>query len=164
MRYWRIIYNLLLFICPKFQNLSSHLPEALTCSMNIKQKMCKEKIFRLQSVSNVICVDQCFTVETSGVSCQACLTAIFNLSNPKMKKFSMRKNDPYTCFLWFYDPYTSAALNGVTVGGHVIDIFLLPKKGTHGLHNSNSKFLENWAWARNSLTKSQSYRGHVTHI
>ena len=32
------------------------------------------------------------------------------------------------------------------------------------LHNSNSKLLENWAWARNSLTKSPSYREHVTHI
>ena len=31
-------------------------------------------------------------------------------------------------------------------------------------HNSNSKLLENWAWARNSLTKSPSYSGHVTHI
>ena len=48
------------------------------------------------------------------------------------------------------DVYTSAALNGVTVGGHVIDIFLLPKKGTHIVA----------ACARNSLTKSQSDRGH----
>ena len=32
------------------------------------------------------------------------------------------------------------------------------------LHNSNSKLLENWAWARNSLTKSQSYHGHVTRM
>ena len=59
---------------------------------------------------------------------------------------------------------TSGALNGVTVGGHVINMFLLPKKGTPVLHNSNSKLLENWAWARNSLTKSPSYHGHVTHI
>ena len=50
----------------------------------------------------------------------------------------------------------SAALNGVTVGRQVIDIFLLPKKGTHGLHNSNSKLLENRAWARNSLTTTCS--------
>ena len=59
---------------------------------------------------------------------------------------------------------TSAALNGVTVGGHVIDMFLLPKKGTHGLHNCNSKLLKNWAWACNSLTKSQSYCGHIACI
>ena len=55
-------------------------------------------------------------------------------------------------------------VHGVTVGGHVIDMFLLPKKGTPVLHNSNSKLLENWAWARSSLSKSPSYRGHVTHI
>ena len=52
------------------------------------------------------------------------------------------------------------------MGGHVIDLFLLPKnlKGTNGLHISNSKLLEISAWARNSLTKIQSYRGHVTRI
>ena len=46
--------------------------------------MCREKIFQLQSMFNfvmIICVNQCFAVENSGVSCQTCLTSIFNLSN-----------------------------------------------------------------------------------
>ena len=46
----------------------------------------------------------------------------------------------------------------------MICMFLFPNKGTLALHNSNSKLLENWAWVRNSLTKSQSYLAHVTHI
>ena len=56
----------------------------------------------------------------------------------------------------------SAALNGVTVGGHVINMFLLQKKRA-GLC-STILTVSCLPWVRNSLTKSPSYRGHVTHI
>ena len=49
--------------------------------------------------------------------------------------------------------YAIGALNGVTVGrvgGHIIEKKMLPDSSTPVLHNSKSKLLENWAWARNS--------------
>ena len=48
---------------------------------------------------------------------------------------------------------TIGALNGVIVGGHIINVFLLPKKGTSVLHNSNSKLLENQELALNCFIK-----------
>ena len=39
----------------------------MSCSMSIEQKLCKEKIFQLKSIANVIrCIDKRFAVKTSG--------------------------------------------------------------------------------------------------
>ena len=41
----------------------------MTCPMNIAQKMCKKKIFQLQSMSKKkLCVDNCFAVKNSSAS------------------------------------------------------------------------------------------------
>ena len=54
---------------------------SMSCSMSIEQKMCKVKIFQLQSISNaMIYIDKRFVVKNSGISC---LALIFNLSNPR---------------------------------------------------------------------------------
>ena len=46
--------------------------------MSIEQKLCKVKIFQLQSMLNAIrCINERFVVEIS------CLALIFNLSNPR---------------------------------------------------------------------------------
>ena len=48
--------------------------------MSIEQKLCKVKIFQLQSMSNAIrCIDQRFAFKNSRISC---LALIFNLKNP----------------------------------------------------------------------------------
>ena len=49
--------------------------------MSIEQKLCKVKIFQLQSMLNVIrCIDQRFAFKNSRISC---LALIFNLNNPR---------------------------------------------------------------------------------
>ena len=49
--------------------------------MSIGQKLCKVKIFQLQSMSNAIrCIDQRFAFKNSGISC---LALIFNLNNAR---------------------------------------------------------------------------------
>ena len=48
--------------------------------MSIEQKLCKVKIFQLQSMSNAIrCIDQRFAFKNSRISC---LALKFNLKNP----------------------------------------------------------------------------------
>ena len=48
--------------------------------MSIEQKLCKVKIFQLQSMSNAIkCIDQRFAFKNFAISC---LALIFNLKNP----------------------------------------------------------------------------------
>ena len=47
--------------------------------MSIEQKLCKLKIYQLQSMLNAIrCIDQRFVFKNSGISC---LALIFNLKN-----------------------------------------------------------------------------------
>ena len=57
----------------------------MSCSMSIEQKLCKVKIFQLQSMLNAIrsllrCINQRFVFKNSGI---LCLALIFNLSNLK---------------------------------------------------------------------------------
>ena len=52
---------------------------SMSCSMSIEQKLCKLKIYQLQSMLNAIrCIDQRFVFKNSGISC---LALIFNLKN-----------------------------------------------------------------------------------
>ena len=80
---------------------------AVSCLMNIEQKLCKEKIFQLKSMPNTIrCIDKRFEVKNSGISC---LALIFNLSNPRMtilhpkKWFQVAKYDESLPF-FFHRP------------------------------------------------------------
>ena len=81
--------------------------------MNIEQKLCKEKIFQLKSMSNAIrCIDKRFKVKNSGISC---LALIFNLSSPRMtilhpkKWFQVAKFDESLPFFFhrLIQPYGS---------------------------------------------------------
>ena len=55
---------------------------SMSCLVSIEQKMCEEKIFELQSMSNSTTPhDKRFAVKNSGTSC---LALIFNLSHPRM--------------------------------------------------------------------------------
>ena len=61
----------------------------MSCSIGNEQKLCKVKIFQLQSMSNVIkCIDQRFAFENSGI---ACLALIFNLSYPRSTILQAKK-------------------------------------------------------------------------
>ena len=62
---------------------------SISCSMSNKQKLCKVKIFQLQSMSNAIRgIDQRFSFKNSGISC---LALIFNLSYPRTKILHAKK-------------------------------------------------------------------------
>ena len=53
----------------------------MSSSMNIEQKLCKVKIFQLQSMLDAIrCIDQRFALKNSRISC---LALIINLNNPR---------------------------------------------------------------------------------
>ena len=58
----------------------------MTCSMSIERKMFQENFFWLQlwiqsRFNAIICVDKTFAVKNFGVSCNTCMTSVFNLSN-----------------------------------------------------------------------------------
>ena len=58
------------------------------CSVRIMQKMCKKKIFQLQSMSSaVMCVDQSCVVKNIGASC---LTSLFDYSNQEWVQLSVQ--------------------------------------------------------------------------
>ena len=62
----------------------------MSCSMSIEQKLCKVKIFQLQSMSNAIrCIDQRFAFKNSRISC---LALIFNLKNPSTTVLYAKKS------------------------------------------------------------------------
>ena len=63
--------------------------------MSIEQKLCKVKIFQLQSMSNAIrCIDQRFAFKNSGISC---LALIFNFNNPRTTVLKAKKSVAATC-------------------------------------------------------------------
>ena len=66
-------------ICPKFQVFNFHFSEGDERSMSNKQKLCKVKIFELQTMS----IDERFAVKNSVISC---LALILNLSNDQQPK------------------------------------------------------------------------------
>ena len=58
--------------------------------MSIEQKLCKVKIFQLQSMSNAIrCIDQWFAFKNYRISC---LFLIFNLKNPRSTVLYAKKS------------------------------------------------------------------------
>ena len=58
--------------------------------MSIEQKLCKVKIFQLQSMSNAIrYIDQRFAFKNSRISC---LTLIFKLKNPSTTVLYAKKS------------------------------------------------------------------------
>ena len=71
----------------------------MTCPMNIAQKMCKKKIFQLQSMSKVkLCVDNCFAVKNSSASWL--ISSIPKMKPSKQNQFKFASyNDPFTVFL-----------------------------------------------------------------
>ena len=61
-----------------------------------ERKMCKEKIFHLQSISNAkIRVDQSFAVKNCGVPC---LTSMFEMRNPKVKILQVKNRFKFAIF------------------------------------------------------------------
>ena len=59
--------------------------------MSIEQKLCKVKIFQLQSMSNAIrCIDQRFAVKNSSISC---LALIFKLKNQSKTILHAKKSE-----------------------------------------------------------------------
>ena len=80
--------------------------------MSIEQKLCKVKIFQLQSMSNAIrCIDQRFAFKNSRISC---LALIFKLKNPSTTvlyaKLVAKYDERYTVFFKYL-----ARINGLVV-------------------------------------------------
>ena len=86
--YWPIMNNSLAKIC-QFLTSSVSEVQVMTCSMSIEQKLCWEKIFRLQSMPNSRMRDIACRSNFAVKLCQSFgvtfLTSIFGLSNPKLK-------------------------------------------------------------------------------
>ena len=83
---------LLTKICPKFQVISFHFSRLMSCLMSIGQKLCKVKIFQLQSMLNAIRgINQRFAFKNSRISCLARLALIFKLKNPSMTVLYAKK-------------------------------------------------------------------------
>ena len=123
----------------------------MSCSMSIEQKLCKVKLFQLQSMLNMSrCIDQRFAFKNYGVSC---LALIFYLKNPSMtvlKKICCRwRNTMSHILLSFGQFILTNGLPGLLVkvsnreSGNIGSI-MIPDECWHALQRL-SHFAWHWA-------------------
>ena len=72
----------------------------MSCSMRIENKLCKVKIFQLQSMFNEItCIDKRFAVKNSGISCPALSNPSTSILHEKNQLKVANCDESYTVFL-----------------------------------------------------------------